>query len=215
MIPHELRTLSALTARLLPGPPEDPDPGAREAGAAEAIDRLLGAFGCESPPIHAALQGGFVPLDSVAELGWRIRLEGSRGLPEREFAGPVKGLAQRVSEGLALLDRRSRERHGVDFADAPTADQDAVLDAPDEQLSAFVRLVLTLTLEVVYGPPQYGGNRDGAGWKPLGWPGFTQPRGFTPGEVSEPDVGASASRNAASELRSSLPDDAGWRSESN
>ena len=212
---HDLRTLSALTARLLPGPPEDPDPGALEAGAAEAIDLLLGAFGCEQPPIHAALEGGFVPLDAVAELGWRIRLEGSEGLPEREFAGPVKGLAQLVTEGLALLDRRSRETHGVDFADAQPADQDALLDAADERLGAFVGLVLTLTLEAVYGPPQYGGNRDGAGWKPLGWPGFTQPHGFTPAQVSKPDVRATSSRGAVSELRSSLPDDAGWRSESN
>jgi len=215
VIAHDLRTLSALTARLVPGPPEDPDPGALEAGAAEAIDLLLGAFACEQPPIHAALEGGFVPLDPVAELGWRIRLEGSQGLPEREFAGPVKGLAQLLSDGLALLDRRSREAHGVDFADAPTADQDALLDAPDEQLGAFVRLALTLTLEAVYGPPQYGGNRDGAGWKPLGWAGFTQPQGFTPAQVSEPDGGATGSREAVSELRSSLPGEAGWRSDSN
>jgi hypothetical protein len=213
VIAHDLRTLSALTARLLPGPPEDPDPGAVEAGAAEAIDRLLGAFAGEQPPIHAALEGGFVPLDPVSELGWRIRLEGSQGLPEREFAGPVKGLAQLVTDGLALLDRRSREAYGIDFADAPTVDQDALLDAPDEQLGTFVRVALTLTVEVVYGPPQYGANCDGAGWKPLGWPGFTQPQGFTPAQVSEPDGGTTASREAVSELRSMLPDDAGWRSE--
>ncbi len=213
MIAHDLRTLRALTARLLPGPPEDPDPGALEAGAAEAIDVLLGAFACEQPPIHAALEGGFVPLDPVAELGWRIRLEGSQGLPEREFAGPVTGVAQLVTDGLAVLDRCSREAYGVDFADAPTVDQDVLLDASDEKLRAFVRLALTLTLEAVYGPPQYGGNRDGAGWKPLGWPGFTQPQGFAPAQVSEPDGGATASREAVSELRSSLPEDAGWRSE--
>jgi Gluconate 2-dehydrogenase subunit 3 len=215
VLAHDLRTLRALTARLLPGPPEDPDPGALEAGAAEAIDALLDAFAGAEPPIHARLEGGFVPLDPVAELGWRIRLEGSRGLPEREFAGPVTGLAQLVSDGLARLDRRSRERHGVDFADAPTAAQDALLDAPDEQLGAFVRLALELTLEAVYGPPQYGGNRDRAGWTPLGWPGFTQPQGFTPAQVSEPDGGAEASNDAVSELRSRLPDDAGWRLESN
>src|SRR5437667_4921157 len=97
---HELDVLRALTARLVPGPPEDPDPGAREARAAEAIDLLLGAFAVRPPLIHA---GGpfsnragasrddfarFVPLDRQALLGWRIRLEGSRGLREREFAGP-------------------------------------------------------------------------------------------------------------------------------
>ena len=212
MTADELRTLRALTARLLPGPPEDPDPGALEAGAAEAIERLLCAFDGGEPPIHGAQQGGFVALDSVAELGWRIRLEGSQGRPEREFAGPVTGLAQVVADGLSLLDRRCREAHGVDFADAPACDQDALIDTHDEQLTAFVRTAMTLTLEAVYGPEQYGGNRDRCGWSPLHWPGF-QSQGFTPAQISEPDGGAPASLQTVQELRSRLADDAGWRSE--
>jgi Gluconate 2-dehydrogenase subunit 3 len=184
---HELETLRALTARLVPGPPEDPDPGALEAGAAEAIARLLDAFteAEPEPPIHAAQGGGFIPLDPVAELGWRIRLEGSNGLPEREFAGPVAGLAERVRKGLAELDARARTRFGSDFAAASRADQDAILEDPD--LAEFVELAMTLTLDAVYGDPAYGGNRGRAGWAPLGWPGFTQPGGFTPDQVSHPD----------------------------
>jgi hypothetical protein len=193
----QLRTLRALTGRLVPGPPEDPDPGALEAGAAEAIDRFLRAFKSDEPPIHAARDGGFVPLDSVAEHGWRIRLE---------------RLAKRFSDGLALLDRRCRKEYGAAFADASTRDQDALLDAPDDELGAFVELALMLTLEVMYGPPQYGGNEREVNWKSLDWPGFTQPRGFTAAEVSEPDAGATASGEALSELRSGLPEDAGWRS---
>src|SRR5216110_2283422 len=96
---HELDALRAVTARFVPGPPDDPAPGALEARVAEAIDLLLGAFAVSPPLIHA---GGpfsdrhgsphddfadFVALDAHAELGWRIRLEGSRGMPEREFAG--------------------------------------------------------------------------------------------------------------------------------
>src|SRR5207244_126205 len=50
---HELDTLRAVTARLIPGPPDDPDPGALEAKAAEAIDLLLGAFSVSPPMIHA------------------------------------------------------------------------------------------------------------------------------------------------------------------
>jgi gluconate 2-dehydrogenase gamma chain len=211
MTAHELRTLRALTARLLPGPPEDPDPGALEAGAAEAIELLLDAFDREQPPIHAAQEGGFVPLDSVAELGWRIRLEGSRGSPEREFAGPVTGLAQLIAEGLALLDDRSREASGLSFADVTASDQDALLDTDDERVAAFVRLVLMMTLDAVYGPPHYGANRDGAGWKRLGWPGFTQPRGFTAAQVSEPDAGATASGEALTDLGSSLEAETGWQ----
>jgi hypothetical protein len=211
----ELRTLGSLTARLLPGPPEDPDPGALELGAADAINLLLDAFAAEQPPIHAAADGGFVPLDAVAELGWRIRIEGSRGLPEREFAGPVKGLADTVREGLELLDRRSHDAYGAGFADGSAEAQDRVLDGAGEDLAAFVRLVLMLTLDAVYGPPQYGGNRDGMSWQALGWPGFLRaPRGFTPAQVSEPDGEGAGSLEveAVSELRAGLADDAGWQS---
>jgi Gluconate 2-dehydrogenase subunit 3 len=184
---HEFETLRALTARLVPGPPEDPDPGALEAGAAEAIARLLHAFDESEPPIHAARGGGFIPLDSVAELGWRMRIE---------------ELTSRVIDGLAQLDRHARAYAGIDFTEASAADQDAVLDEP--ALAEFVDLALTMTLDAVYGPPDYGGNRNGTGWKALGWPGFTQPHGFTPEQVSAPDGGVAASRDTA------LPDATGW-----
>src|SRR5438046_4017415 len=79
---HELDTLRAVTARFVPGPPDDPDPGALEAGVAEAIDLLLAAFTLDPPLIHAA--GPFsdsagathddvadvVPLAAPAALGW-------------------------------------------------------------------------------------------------------------------------------------------------
>src|SRR5439155_13490311 len=139
---HELDTLRAVTGRLLPGPPDDPDPGALEAGAAEAIDLFLGAFTGDPPLIHAGgpfsgrAGGGhddfadFVPLDPLAEKGWRIRLEGSQGRPDREFAGPVRGLQPVYREGLAHLD----ERAGGDFAALPAPVQDAILsDQSDDQ----------------------------------------------------------------------------------
>src|SRR5579862_7746571 len=92
---EELATLRVVTARLLPGPPAYPGPGALEVHAAEAIDLLLGAFELDPPLIHAggpfSRRAGssrddfahFVPLDAQAAFGWRIRLEGSRGLRER------------------------------------------------------------------------------------------------------------------------------------
>lgn len=216
LTPSERRTLSALTARLLPGPPEDPDPGALELGGAAAIETLLDAFAGPEPPIHAAVEGGFVPLDAVAELGWRIRIEGSRGLPEREFGGPVKGLADQLRDGLALLDRHCLEACGAGFADASAADQDRLLgDGADAELAAFVQLVTMLTLDAAYGPPQYGGNRDEISWRVLSWPGFVRgSEGFTPEQVSGAlgDGAGPLEVQALSELRSSLPADAGWRS---
>ena len=45
----------------------------------------------------------FHRLTALDELAWRMRIEGSRGLPEREFNGPVVGLQERYREGLAAL----------------------------------------------------------------------------------------------------------------
>jgi hypothetical protein len=194
---RELTTLTALTDRLLPGPPEDPTPGAVEAGVPHAIDLLLGAFNVDPPLIIA---GGpfsnragskrddfahFVPLDRQAELGWRIRLEGSNGIKEREFAGPVKGLQQIYREGLALLDELSQSAAKVNFADASVSVQKQILG--ESRLRTFLGAAMTNTLEAMYGPPEYGGNRNRAGWTSNGWAGDNEPRGYTPAEVSELD----------------------------
>ena len=200
---HELDTLRAVTARFIPGPPEDPDPGALEAHVAEAIDLLLAAFTSAIAPIHA---GGpfsdragavhddfadFVPLDPLAELGWRIRIEGSKGIPEREFAGPVTGLQEIYRNGLAHLDARAQKRFGTDFVGAPAPAQDLLLaDLTDGDTQTFVGAALANTLEAMYGPPEYGGNRGLAGWIYTQWPGDVQPRGFTDAEVGTPGSGA-------------------------
>src|SRR2546427_4175413 len=196
---HELDTLRAVTARFVPGPPDDPDPGALEAGVAEAIDLLLAAFTLDPPLIHA---GGpfsdragathddfadFVPLDAHAALGWRIRIEGSLGVPQREFAGPVTGLQEIYRSGLAHLDERSQQAFGVDFNAAPGPAQDLLLsDQTDGDLQTFVGAALANTLEAMYGPPEYGGNRSLVGWGYTRWPGDLQPRGSTDAEVSQP-----------------------------
>jgi hypothetical protein len=214
----ELELLSALTDRLIPGPPEDPTPGALDAGVPHAIDLLLGAFELTPPLIHA---GGpfsdragsrhddfadFVPLDRQAELGWRIRLEGSRGIREREFAGPVIGLQEIYRDGLARLDQRSRQAYGVGFAQASNAQRDALLkDTGDAVVARLVGAAVANSLEAMYGPPEYGGNRDLIGWTSTGWAGDTQPRGFTDAQVTKPDAGGSPAPRAVLEVRG-LPD---------
>ena len=125
-----------------------------------------------------------MPLDRLAELGWRIRLEGSKGKPEREFAGPVVGLQEVYRTGLAHLD----ERAGGNFAALPGPAQDLILrDQTDTAVQDFVGAALADVLNATYGPPEYGGNRNLVGWTVNHWPGDTQPRGFTPEQVSNPD----------------------------
>ena len=208
---HEIDKLRALVDRLIPGPPEDPDPGGVEMLVPEAIDGLLGAFTFDPPLIHAGgpfsgRHGGkhddfarFVKLDRHAELGWRIRLEGSRGIPAREFNGPVRGLQQIYRDGLAHLD----ERAGGDFAALPGPAQDAILsDLSDDAVQEFVDAAFSDTLDAMYGPPEYGGNRNLVGWSYTHWDGDTQPRGHSDAEVTQfGPVRAPLSARAAAQAR--------------
>jgi hypothetical protein len=209
----EMVTLTALCDRLIPGPPEDPTPGAVQAGVPGAIDLLLSAFELDPPLIYA---GGpfsdragakrddfaqFVHFDRQQELSWRIRLEGSRGLREREFAGPVQGLQEIYREGLAVLDARARIAAGVDYAQAATSVQGQILaNQQDKAVQSFLGAALANTLEAMYGPPEYGGNRNLVGWTSNDWPGDQQPRGSTRAQVTKPDPG-SAAPDAGAEVR--------------
>jgi hypothetical protein len=103
-----------------------------------------------------------------------MRIEGSCGLPEREFNGPVVGLQQRYREGLAAL--------GPDYVEADAAEQVARLAADPE----FTDLLYGHSCEGMYGAPEYGGNRDGRAWLAIGFDGDVQPRGWTDEEVSNP-----------------------------
>ena len=127
---EDYRTLVAVCERLIPA---DHSPGATEAGVADYIDGLLGAFSFDPPRIWAGGPfsgrfGGpngfaaFHPSDRLDELAWRTRIEGSQGLPEREFNGPVVGLQEQYRQGLAAL--------GPDFCDRDPEAQDARLRRP-------------------------------------------------------------------------------------
>lgn len=179
---HELATVAAAADRLLPPSPELGAVGGAAGGVADYVDQLLGAFAFDPPRIWAGgpfsgRKGGdasfdrWVPLRPVDELAWRMRIEGSLGRSEREFAGPVVGLQERYRAGLDAL--------GTDFTTLDAADQDARLDAAP----AFKALLYEHACEAMYGDPVYGGNRDGSGWQFIGFPGDAQPRGYTDDEV--------------------------------
>ena len=177
----EHRTLDAACNRLIP--PLDEHPGASALGAADYIDILLGAFTFDPPRIwaggpYSGRAGGdaqfeqFFPLSRVEAVAWRTRIEGSQGIPEREFNGPVIGWQQQYRDGLAAL--------GSDFADQDGDEQDARLAADP----AFQHLLYKHACEGCYGAPEYGGNRDLAGWQAIQFAGDVQPRGYTDVEVS-------------------------------
>jgi hypothetical protein len=160
-------------------------PGATEAGVADYVDGFLGAFAVEPPRIWAGgpfsgRHGGdagfavFMPLSPLDELAWRTRIEGSLGIPEREFNGPVVGLQERYRDGLAAL--------GGDFATVDAGTQDDRLRAN----RTFTDLLYEHACEGMYGAPEYGGNRKCVGWRAIAFEGDVQPRGYTDEEVSQP-----------------------------
>ncbi|HJZ26282.1 MAG TPA: gluconate 2-dehydrogenase subunit 3 family protein [Streptosporangiaceae bacterium] len=177
--------VEAATARIAPGPADDPDeaghPGAREADVTGYIDSMLGALGSLDDAAPLVFAGGpwsnrhtsgpdlmahFLPLDPVARIAWRRRLTGWQ---------------QQYRQGIATLDKLA----GGDFTKASGAKQDKILVT--SALSDFVSLLFEHTIEGLYAAPEYGGNRDLAGWKEIGFPGDIQPRGYTADEVSRSD----------------------------
>ncbi len=177
----EHATIAAACERLIP--PLDAHPGGQALGCADYIDGLLGAFRVDPPRIWAGgpfsgRAGGdpgfetFLTLNRVEELAWRTRIEGSQGIPEREFNGPVRGWQDDYRAGLAALE--------PDFTTVPGPEQDARLDA----VPAFKALLYRHACEGAYGAPEYGGNRDRRGWAAIEYPGDVQPRGYTDEEVA-------------------------------
>jgi hypothetical protein len=177
----EYTAIAAACERLIP--PLGDHPGGRALGCADYIDGLLGAFTVDPPRIWAGGPfsgraggdprfGGFLSLSRVEALAWRTRIEGSRGIPEREFNGPVRGWQDEYRAGIAAL--------GPDFATLTAGDQDARLHADPE----FKALLYRHACEGAYGDPEYGGNRDRRGWAAIRYPGDVQPRGYTDDEVT-------------------------------
>lgn len=164
-------------------PPSGDHPGGAALGVADFIDGLLGAFTFDPPRIWAGgpfsgRHGGdatfsdFLLLSRVEELAWRTRIEGSQGMPEREINGPTRGWQSEYRDGLSAL--------GDDFCALAPDQQDARLDA----LPDFKALLYRHACEGAYAAPEYGGNRDLAGWRAIQFEGDVQPRGYTDEEVT-------------------------------
>jgi hypothetical protein len=182
---HQAAVVEAATARIAPGPDDDPaeagHPGAREAGVTGYIDLILGALGTLSDAAPMIFAGGpwsgrhssgpdymasFIPLDPVTRIAWRERLAAWQ---------------EQYRQGIETLDKLA----GGDFTRATHEEQDTILAG--ETMGEFRSLLFEHTIEGLYASPEYGGNRDLAGWKEIGFPGDVQPDGYTGDEVERPD----------------------------
>lgn len=182
----ELRTLRAAVDVFVP---PDEDAGAVQAGCAEAIDALLGAFTVSPPRIYAGApfsdRAGaarndferFLTLDRYEELAWRLRIEGSNGRGDLERNGAVPGWQRTYRAGLAALAADG-------FADKPRLERELILRrSSDPAVATFVDIAWPHTWQFMYGAPEYGGNSDLVGWELSVYQGDVHPRGWSDEEV--------------------------------
>lgn len=192
----ESRLLAAFADHVLP---PDEEPGGAGLGVVEYVERLLTAFDSDPPRLFA---GGpfsgrvpfpdadgnptssfpenqfqnFITLSRTQELGWRLRLLGSAGVPgggpNDAVLGPIVGMRDQLRSGL-----------GAALAKLPDAtsplSSETVADLWAGLSDEFSQLLIDLTVEAAFSVPEYGGNRELLGWRIAHFAGDSQPRGYT------------------------------------
>ena len=154
----EAAAVEAIVDRLIP--PDESGPGGKDAGCAVFIDRqLAGAFGDARalymrPPFMA-------------------------GTPSQGFQSSIMP-KERYRVSLAALDDYCKATFaGKSFAALAATQQDQVLTGlekddiklKDGSGKDFFETILANAMEGFFADPIYGGNRDMAGWKLVGFPG--------------------------------------------
>jgi gluconate 2-dehydrogenase gamma chain len=156
--PEEAASVEALVDRLIPPDPETP--GGKELGCAVFIDRQLAGP-------HGELEGYYMsgPFH-----------EGAKHQGPQSPVTP----AQHYRQALAALDRYCRTTFGgKSFAELPDDRKDEVIKGLEDasvQLEGtssrtFFEVVLKDTQQGFFADPIYGGNKDMAAWKMIGFPG--------------------------------------------
>ncbi len=157
--PYEAATIDAIVDRLIPT--DDLGPGARDAGVTTFIDRqLTGPYGGHD---WLYMQGPF----------------SSKPLPTQGLQSPLTPREQ-YRQGLAALSTYCKTTFsGKTFEQLGGDEQDKLLqglEKGDVKLPGFESRMLfsaiyANTMEGFFADPIYGGNRDMAGWKLVGFPG--------------------------------------------
>jgi gluconate 2-dehydrogenase gamma chain len=141
-------------------PADELSPSGSDCGVAVFIDRqLAGAYGMGA---RLYRDGPFVK--GKPELGYQLALN------PREF----------FRAGIEQANDWSRKTYGKDFDRLPEADREAALKTmeagkapfPGFPSNVFFDALLQISMEGFFADPIYGGNRDKASWKMVGYPGL-------------------------------------------
>jgi len=178
---HQAKVLEEATARLIPGPEDDPSeaghPGAREANVTRYIDTMLGALRLSSPKIFAGGPFSARTGSHVDDMATFLQLTPAQA---NAWTQRLATLRSQYIRGVKALD----EMAGGDFTKVTADERDAIL-AQDP--GGFMTLLFGHAIEGMYAVPEYGGNTGLVGWSDIHFPGDRQPRGFTDAQVSFSD----------------------------
>jgi gluconate 2-dehydrogenase gamma chain len=154
----EAAFVEAAVARLIPK--DDLGPGAVEAGVPVFIDRqLAGVYGRGG---HWYMQGPWG--EGEPTQGYQSRLTPA-GLYRAAIRDTDAAVGQEGRAGtFAKLGADDQDRWLKQL-------EDGKVKLPNADAKAFFQLMLQNTLEGFWSDPIYGGNRDMAGWKLIGFPG--------------------------------------------
>jgi gluconate 2-dehydrogenase gamma chain len=142
--------------------------------AGEALAPGCKVFTISQAALVAAVAEQFIPADDFPggrEAGVVHYIDGI-------LAGPFgKSYRTRYEQGLAAIDRFSRERHLDNFVSLNANQQESILKAlesgkeVERTAQEFFGMLLQHTFEGYYGDPEHGGNLGGASWKMIGFAG--------------------------------------------
>ncbi len=90
---------------------------------------------------------------------------------DSELAGALKHQHGAYAAGLAELDAQAVAQHGEPVARLPAPAQDELLRGIEAASGPWFEMVLGDCIDGLLSDPAYGGNRDFAGWRLVGYPG--------------------------------------------
>ena len=156
--PAEAAFVEAATERLIPA--DNLGPGAHQCGVTLFIDhQLAGAYGRAQ--------------------SWYMQGPWAKGVETQGFQSR-RDPASLYRAAIEAIDARVKQANGgKTFAQLPADAQDQLLGELEDgkielqgvDAKAFFKLLLLNTKEGMFSDPIYGGNKDMAGWKMLGFPG--------------------------------------------
>lgn len=194
---HEAATVDAITSRILPGTADDP--GAHEAGVVFYIDRNLGGtnLGYE---LKTYTQGPFpvvseepVPVEAASTRDIYDFVAVAAEQISRYGYQSVLSPQEVYRRGLEFVDGYAQSQFQNNFVDLSPEQQDQILTDMEADKAtgfegpsgrAFFTQLRNDTIEGMFSDPMYGGNRDLAGWKLIGYPGAQ--RFYTPDDIKNP-----------------------------